>query len=216
MKNVLEKALKATVVASVVAGAAIVSNAQEAAAFNIVAPARLDLSGTQPLTASSTGLDFNGPGNSLSNTAINIVGSSSGVFTALAGTAAEIFNLTLADLSAGKKDNWIRLFNTASATDDIFFSLTAINSANVLPGGSFNLGVATFAGKFTTLNGDSLADGFAVASLNPQTNSGPWTMSIFATSSTPQNTVPTPALLPGLIGMGIAAARKRQAKTAVA
>jgi hypothetical protein len=216
VKNVLKNAMKATAVATVVAGAAIMSNAQEAAAFNINAGSVLELGGIQNVVIGGSPdiVDFNGAGNPLPMTQINVLGISTDSFAPLAGSLAQITNLSVSDISAGK-NFWITLLNNpADFTDDIIFNLDPISSfPNVVSAGGLTLATLNFTGKFLTLGGESLADGFAVAAFRG--NSGQWGITINAVESTP--IIPTPALLPGFAAMGLGMLRKkRQAKTAVA
>ena len=67
---------------------------------------------------------------------------------------------------------------------------------------SYDLG-GTFNGLVKDLNGQVVASGSFTADFNPNN---------FSLSTIGVQTVPTPALLPGLIGMGVAAVRKRKQK----
>lgn len=204
--------MKATAIATVVASGAIVSSAQEAAAFNITAGSVLKLRSLQDaVLAPGPSIDFNGTSSALDITDIRISNSSTGSFASLVGTLATISNLNISDLANNPiKSSWIHLYNgPTTSDDDILFNLLAVTRATSESENGLTSALATFKGQFVTRGGKSLANGTAVAFLDD--NAGPWSMSITATEATP---VPTPALIPGLIGMGIAAVRKRQAKAA--
>ena len=211
--------------------AALAAAPQQAQAFSISSGSILQLNGgTGSVTiggSPSTFVDFdNGPGANLPFGSTSVTSGSTGSFAGLAGSVGQIADLSLAEITSGMKSNFIQLFNgTLPTADDVFFNLSSISGTTITPIlGPLDIGSAAFSGSFVTAAGQYLGDGVATIQLldgvlpglgSPVTSS--WSMTIVAGDSvapTPTPTsVPTPALLPGLLGMGAAFARKRRAAT---
>jgi len=113
--------------------------------------------------------------------------------------AAQIKDLTLPGITAGQKTGFISGINLFPSFASVAFDLSTFNFDAVTRSATFDgffrsgsdLTAAT--GKFTAQSG-----------FNPTS----YSLSIKAAA------VPTPALLPGLIGMGVAAWRKRKGESA--
>lgn len=198
--------LKAVALAAVVAASAI-SAASSAQAATIRPGDTIDISnqpgfgvlvlGTE-LTGSSpvvTGLDFaDGPGVGQ----IKVTGGTGG-FVPYVGNVGTIKNLAFVGGVSGFVDNFL------SIDPDLFFDLLsatitvgAINSAGFRP-----VDVEMF-GEFTNSEGSILSQGLLTAQLRLANPDQRRSYSISAEA------VPTPALLPGLMAMGVAALRKRK------
>lgn len=207
-------------VASVLAAGLATTIAQvPAQAFSLGSGDVLQLSGgdSDVKLGGSPIVDFGANGTSPGGLVIG--NSSTGGFTSLIGHHGQVADVSLSDLLAGSKNNFLRIFSQVGSTDpnpadDLFFSITQYTGAGITPiGGPFSILGATFKGVFTNAVGATIGEGVISIQLRDKaiqdfldgklsTLQSSWSMTI--------ETVPTPALLPGLVGMGISLIRKRK------
>ncbi len=112
---------------------------------------------------------------------------------------AQIKDLTLPSITAAQKTGFISGINLFPSFAPVAFDLSTFNFNAVTR-------TATFDGFFRS--GGDLTAATGTFTAQPGFNPSSYSLSIKAAA------VPTPALLPGLIGMGIAAWRKRKGESA--
>jgi hypothetical protein len=220
-----------TVVTAAILGAATLVQTQQAHAFTIAPGDTLNLNGgsagvtlNSALFASKS-IDFdNGATNAGPYGTTVVTTGSTGAFAPLIGSLGQIADLSWAEVFVSQsKSNFIQLFNgTLNPGDDVYFDLTAITGGNLFtPSNSpVSVAYATFTGKFVDALGAVIGEGaataqFTQAGVRALNNGGlaqsSWSMAIVA-----KNDVPTPALLPGVVAMGMGLLRRKKAQEASA
>jgi hypothetical protein len=200
----------------VVVSGVMVSTISVAQAFVIGAGDRLQLNGgagglsLQYSDLNSPIVDFFGPNANNNTGPLRVSQGSTGAFSSLVGHGGRIKDLYAGDLFAGKT-KFLRIFdqqpNDNNPADDLFFDLTTfLDAQESVLNGPLNTLSASFRGIFTNATGAVIGNGLATIQLPDGEYEGDssWSMTIVAEQ------VPTPALLPGLIGMGISLVRKRR------
>lgn len=185
--------LNVAVATTVVAGSAIAVSPAHALSLN----GSLSLSGGANLSS-----------NSISFTSSK-VNAATGDFASLVGSSATIKPLSVSSSTLqvlGPVNRFIDFgsFTVGSTTSNLFFNL-ASSPAFSLSNSTGAAFLADIAGSFE-FNGQTLASGFLNASRAG--SSGSYNISLAATP------VPAPAILPGLIGLGLGIARKRKSALA--
>jgi hypothetical protein len=215
----LKNVAKVTLVSAVALGAGTLAQTQQAQAFTIGNGDVLSLTSGAGGVSVGAGLDFYGLGGPTApgSGSVLVTSASTGAFNALANTTGFISDLTagdFADLANGIPVNLFRLtLGTAALGDDISFLLTGYTPGGFVPVSGGGVAFASFTGQFTNVVGEVLGLGAATATLFPNgpTNTlvGGWSANI---NSAVQDTVPTPALIPGIAAMGLGLLRKRNKK----
>ncbi|MBW4582611.1 MAG: PTPA-CTERM sorting domain-containing protein [Tildeniella nuda ZEHNDER 1965/U140] len=194
---------KATVAAAAVAGSTLGAASVQAASVS----SNLNFTGSVSITQTGTAFNFDflpNPGFAFGAADGDIeIGANSGLFAEAVGGAK------IKDVST---DQSTLLPNFITGLlydgDNVTFSLTKVTAsvAGVFSSTGFNF--FTFDGFFTDGSGIVLGNGAVSAQFAQPTVSGTTT---FSGSITP---VPTPALLPGLIALGVGVLRKRRVAAA--
>lgn len=98
--------------------------------------------------------------------------------------------------------------NLVYGGESLSFDLTSLTGFTFNPPGLGALNGFSFSGKFRTASGAILGNGSlnAIFSIDTLTGNTSWAASLTATP------IPTPALLPGLLGLGLGVLRKRKAE----
>lgn len=134
---------------------------------------------------------------------IQVNSSSTGSFASYIGKSGTIKDLGLNPASPTPVTNFLKI------SPDLSFDLTSFNYGVVSFPGAFDIFGNGVSGVFKNASGQAVAEGLITAQIIDGTTKGLSSYSGTITVTKP-TAVPTPALLPGLIGLGVAALRKRK------
>jgi hypothetical protein len=200
---------QAAVATVAVAGVAMATSPAQAFSFgdelNLAGESRLEVTGSTATLNFDDNIFF-GLVNYTNNVGKAVVGASSAAAFG-PGSAVTVKDLTLQQVGS----NWVLaspVTNFLSLTNGIKYSLNSFALKQV-SGGSVPSFEANFSGVFTPFAvGNGLFTTQGKFTFNPPTslNGSTYSASI--------NVIPTPAMLPGVIGMGLAALRKRKSQAA--
>jgi hypothetical protein len=196
MKINSTSALATVAATAAIAGATLTATPAKAASLG---PGTFVLTGQSTITTTPTGLTIN-----FSNFGIN---SSTGTLASLSGTPTVFPSLSLtgsgSSFSSSGQAGFIQGLNLGGNLLNFDLNPFTANSVELLPG----IVQLTSSGISGTLSGggNSVLGQGALASIN--FNSGAPGVAVISVQ-----TIPTPALLPGLIGLGVGIVRKRQSE----
>lgn len=169
---------------------------------------------------SITQIDFGNNGISTPGT-FRVVGggASTGGFGDLVNTLGRIKDIDLPNPTAPQRTSFLQFLRGVGDADDIFFDLDPITLSSTFTNiaGPFTVySEGVFKGAFRNSTGTKIATGALTVLLPDAAAQGLKNGTGTANSAYLLNleVIPTPAMLPGLIGMGLAALRKRKAEAA--